>query len=98
MFSAALYARVQPFCTISHTRPRVQRASGIPCSLLFEGQRNAKLGQIVPRERGRVSELLKIESHLSQRHCERSEAIHLTTQRKNGLLRCARNDVDGPNR
>ena len=28
------------------------------------------------------------------RHCERSEAIHLAAQRKNGLLRCARNDVD----
>ncbi len=30
----------------------------------------------------------------SQRHCERSEAIHLATQRKNGLLRrfAARND------
>ncbi len=26
------------------------------------------------------------------RHCERSEAIHLAAQRKNGLLRCARND------
>src|SRR5258705_14007536 len=29
---------------------------------------------------------------LEQRHCERSEAIHLAAQRKNGLLRCARND------
>jgi hypothetical protein len=29
---------------------------------------------------------------LEQRHCERSEAIHLATQRKNGLLRFARND------
>ena len=28
----------------------------------------------------------------SFRHCERSEAIHRATQRKNGLLRCARND------
>ena len=28
----------------------------------------------------------------SPRHCERSEAIHLAAQRKNGLLRCARND------
>ena len=28
------------------------------------------------------------------RHCERSEAIHLAAQRKNGLLRFARNDVD----
>ena len=27
----------------------------------------------------------------SPRHCERSEAIHLAAQRKNGLLRCARN-------
>jgi hypothetical protein len=26
------------------------------------------------------------------RHCERSEAIQLAAQRKNGLLRCARND------
>src|SRR4029077_7681292 len=26
------------------------------------------------------------------RHCERSEAIHRAPQRKNGLLRCARND------
>jgi hypothetical protein len=31
-----------------------------------------------------------------QRHCERSEAIHLTAERKNGLLRFARNDVDRP--
>jgi len=28
-----------------HTRPRVQRASGIPCSLIFEGQRHANPGQ-----------------------------------------------------
>ena len=30
--------------------------------------------------------------HRPRRHCERSEAIHLATVRKNGLLRCARND------
>src|SRR5882757_4997278 len=30
--------------------------------------------------------------HRPGRHCERSEAIHLAAQRKNGLLRCARND------
>jgi hypothetical protein len=36
MFSAALYARVHfPLCQ-SHTRSRVQRASGIPCALCFE--------------------------------------------------------------
>src|SRR6266851_8513440 len=30
------------FRTSLHTRPRVQRASGIPCSLLPEGQRKAR--------------------------------------------------------
>ncbi|MBR1230746.1 hypothetical protein JQ597_20200 [Bradyrhizobium sp. AUGA SZCCT0177] len=35
MFSAALYARVQLSLHYSHTRPRVQRASGIPCALSF---------------------------------------------------------------
>src|SRR5882762_6818530 len=30
--------------------------------------------------------------HRPGRLCERSEAIHLATVRKNGLLRCARND------
>src|SRR5882757_7720557 len=30
--------------------------------------------------------------HRPRRHCERSEAIHLAAQRRNGLLRCARND------
>jgi hypothetical protein len=33
-----------------HTRPRVQRASGIPCSLPLEGQRHANLGCRAPRE------------------------------------------------
>src|SRR5450432_4916663 len=32
---------------------------------------------------------------VQNRHCERSEAIHLAARRKeDGLLRCARNDVD----
>jgi hypothetical protein len=45
-----LYARVRIFLCILHTRPRVQRASGIPCSL-FEGENVfAKLGQLMPRE------------------------------------------------
>jgi hypothetical protein len=29
---------------------------------------------------------------LYQRHCERSEAIHSFFRRRDGLLRCARND------
>jgi hypothetical protein len=41
-------------CARLHTRPRVQRASGIPCSLPLEGQRKVSLGQVLPRERGRA--------------------------------------------
>src|SRR5258705_12591645 len=33
------------------------------------------------------------EARAHSRHCERSEAIHVAAQRKNGLLRFARNDV-----
>jgi hypothetical protein len=44
------------FCTVLHTRPRVQRASGFPCALFFRGQGIffADLGRIAPRERGRM--------------------------------------------
>jgi hypothetical protein len=57
------------FCTYLHTRPRVQRAPGIPCSLCLEGQRDAKLGQ-----NGAVRMWTRI-CHLRltgplQRHCE----------------------------
>jgi len=55
MFSAALYARVRNLYPL-HTGPRVQRASDIPClPQFFEGDNETQdLGQIVPRERGRV--------------------------------------------
>ena len=35
-----------------HTRPRVQNAPGIPCTLLFRGEADAKPGRNAPRERG----------------------------------------------
>jgi hypothetical protein len=37
MLSAALYARVR-LTTLLHTRPRVQRAPGIPCALFLSGR------------------------------------------------------------
>ena len=37
--------------SILHTRPRVQQAPGIPCSLSFEGKVHANLGRNAPRER-----------------------------------------------
>ena len=45
-----LYARVRTSLCTLHTRPRVQQAPGIPCSLCFEGKVHANLGFIEPRE------------------------------------------------
>src|SRR5471030_952713 len=53
---------------LSHARLWVRWAPGIPHALL--GRKiNAQLGRIAPRECGTAS----------QRHCERSEAIQLTS-------------------
>jgi hypothetical protein len=48
-----LYARVHFLRTHSHTRPRVQQAPGIPCTLCFEGRDkvHANLGRRASRER-----------------------------------------------
>src|ERR1700676_5483889 len=47
-----LYARVRISLCNLHTRPRVQRAPGIPCALLFSRVNLARLGRIAPRDRG----------------------------------------------
>ena len=88
MLPLNLYARVR-FSRTLHTRPRVQRAPGLPCALCYREGANedANLGRTVPRDREVVS----------SRHCERSEAIHLPAYRKNRLLRFARNDVGRAN-
>jgi hypothetical protein len=68
-----------------HTRPRVQWASGIPHAL-FGRKINAQLGRSAPRDReaafGRIWKKLRLELELEHRHCERSEAIHLTFRRE----------------
>ena len=57
-----LYARVRISLHTLHTRPRVQQAPGIPCSLSFEGKEFQQTsGAIAPRERETAS----------SRHCER---------------------------
>src|SRR6202043_3977872 len=56
-------ASAEPVCSCAffyallHARPRVQRAPGFPCALLFLSrvEIDAKLGHIAPRERGRTS-------------------------------------------
>jgi hypothetical protein len=64
-----------PVCSCAHflctlrMRPRVQRASGIPCALFIsEGERFRQDSGISCRENG--------DTCLAHRHCERSEAIH----------------------
>src|ERR1700682_632658 len=62
------------FCTILHTRPRVQRASGIPCALSFREERKlvANLGRVAPRERVVISApAIKLEAG----RCWRSDLI-----------------------
>ncbi|MEH2500969.1 hypothetical protein V1294_007448 [Bradyrhizobium sp. AZCC 1678] len=111
--------------SILHTRPRVQQAPRIPCSLLRREKVHASLGRRAPRERKRAFSCHHPRKRVTQysrdssdrtekpqrtgypafagydgrcgallypRHCERSEAIHFASQRKNGLLRFARND------
>ena len=60
-------ASAEPVCSCAysfvqlHTRPRVQRASGLPCALLFLGRNEiAKLGRNVPREGEGASACLSI--------------------------------------
>src|SRR5256885_11819387 len=46
-----------PNAQFRHTRPRVQRAPGIPCALWFEGEAKnlQNSGEIAPRESGRMA-------------------------------------------
>jgi hypothetical protein len=52
VFPLNLYARVHFLLCISHTRPRVQRAPGLPCALYLLGgsEVDATLGHVMPRE------------------------------------------------
>jgi hypothetical protein len=74
-----------PVCSCAHflctlrMRSRVQRASGIPCALIREGERVTR-------------ELLANPGRNASRECE---SVHATKERKNGLLRFARNDGVG---
>jgi hypothetical protein len=82
-----------------HARLRVQWAPGVSCALCsLEGRRFPKLGQIVPRERGCLSQLAtSLRGANGSRECApddrlRDEAIHSFFARRNGLRRFARND------
>ena len=72
MLRLYLYARVRFPCAQLHTRPRVQRAPGLPCALPFwEGQQTMQNSGERCREKAK----------LYPRHCERSDAIHLSACR-----------------
>ena len=86
-----LYARVRILMHTLHTRPRVQQAPGIPCSLCFGGKEfQQSSGACASRERGFIpmpDAVIASEAKQSMRSsCE------------NGLLRFARNDADRPQR
>ncbi len=66
-----------------HTRLRVQRAPGIPHALSWAEDSSTPRALRVARSRSRI---------WIRRHCERSEAIHLSFCCGHGLLRSARND------
>jgi len=66
-----LYARVRIFSHSLHTRPRVQQAPGIPCTLrLRGGDKFMQTSGAIRAARSR---------NCIHRHRERSEAIHFAT-------------------
>ena len=68
MLPLNLYARVRISLCKLHTRPRVQRAPGLPCTLcLEEGGNSIQTSGALRREK-RI--------HMDHLHCERCEAIH----------------------
>ena len=97
MLSAALYARVR-LHTPLHTRPRVQRAPGIPCALFFE--RCGNYQQNSGASRREIAELYSVQatSLRAQRLVRRSSTSEggsnpsFRVRGDNGLLRGARND------
>jgi hypothetical protein len=75
-------AQLHYLCTRGY---RAHRTPGIPCALfgaeLIATLRAQRVARVIRMSKGR--------------HCERSEAIHSFFARRDGLLRCARNDADG---
>src|ERR1700720_1930384 len=67
-----------------HTRPRVQRAPGIPHALNGGRKVHANLGRFVPRDR----EVAFVVGTVIASAAKQS----ILSSRRGGLLRCARND------
>ena len=71
----SLYAHVQHSYAQSHMRPRVQRASGIPCALCFrEGenylQASGKSGREIAKSCLKDFGCLTIKSEIAQAHID----------------------------
>jgi hypothetical protein len=67
MLRLYLYARVRVPCAQLHTRPRVQRAPGLPCALFTSegGTLSGKPRAQMRREIANVCHLFEIESEIS---------------------------------
>src|SRR5882724_10004153 len=82
------------FCTLLHTRPRVQRAPGIPCALALEGKENseqasgrwsrenAKLRLALDRHSPRTPATPRKTASPYERSSARQKAIKQTRRRK----------------
>jgi hypothetical protein len=78
-----LYARVRFSLPILHTGPRVQRASGIPCSLQFEGHETQTSGAS-RRENVDVYLLFEIRIEILFRHGEQAARHNKTAVARSG--------------
>src|SRR5258708_16071225 len=87
MGCAAPYARGRTISTIAHGLAGGARIRYSLRPLVSRGREN-----YLQTSGGMRRENAKVRFF---RHCERSEAIHAAARRKNGLLRCARNDGEG---
>ena len=60
MFRLYLYARVRISMCFLHTRPRVQRAPGIPCALFSRGRNSLHTSDAMRRENANTCSIVII--------------------------------------
>src|SRR5258708_26064586 len=83
------------FCACLHTRPRVQRAPGLPCALFVSegGSFGKPRAYRAARMRSHIITLLEIhEPDISYVIASAAKQSMLPHVLRDGLLRCARND------
>ena len=99
MLRLYLYARVRFPCAQLHTRPRVQRAPGLPCALPFqEGQRCKTRAKDVARKKSCIDSSLRAQRRNPCLNAGKDGLLPPSLSELRRTSRCARNDVEGPQR